>query len=113
MKDSIIGISEISKKILKVENLVEFNVLINRHEQVLSEVLGMETVKSRLFTDFDGAIKSLGAWGGDFILASSDAGDDYVRGYFSRKGYNTLFQYDEIVLNEPKVSVLNPLGQND
>ena len=73
----------------------------------------MKTVKSMLFDNFEGAVKSLGAWGGDYILASSDAGQDYVSDYFSSKGYNTMFQYDTIVLNEPKVSMQNTAKQYD
>lgn len=113
MNDAVVEISEIGEKLLTAQNLAEFNLLINRHEQILSEVLEVNTVKSALFADFDGTVKSLGAWGGDFILASSDAGHDYVRDYFSRKGYTTLFQYDNIVLNEPKVSMQNTLSQYD
>lgn len=101
LRDYILKISEIGNKLLAAENLAEFNALINRHEQIMSEVLEVEAVKSKLFADFDGAVKSLGAWGGDYILASSDAGIDYVRDYFSQKGYNTMFKYDNIVLNEP------------
>ena len=113
MKDVVLEISEIGEKMLVAENLAEFNVLIEQHEQILSEILEVKTVKRMLFADFNGAIKSLGAWGGDFILASSDAGHDYVRDYFSRKGYNTIFRYDNIVLNEPKVSMQNTVSQYD
>ena len=113
MKDSIVEISEIGNKILAAENLSEFNALINRHEQIMSEVLEVEAIKRILFADFDGAVKSLGAWGGDYILASSDAGNEYVCDYFSRKGYNTMFQYDNIVLNDPMVHPQNMVSQHD
>ena len=113
MKDAVLEISEIGRKILMASNLTEFDALIEQHEQILSEILEVKTVKSILFVDFNGAVKSLGAWGGDFILASSDAGHDYVRDYFSRKGYNTMFQYDAIVLNEPKISMQNTVSQYD
>ncbi len=113
MEDAVLEISEIGKKMLVIENLAEFNVLIEQHEQILSEILEVKTVKSTLFADFDGSVKSLGAWGGDFILVSSDVGHDYVRDYFSRKGYNTMFEYDAIVLNDPKVSMQNTAKQYD
>ena len=113
MEEAVLEISEIGKKILTAQNLSEFNTLISLHEQILSGVLEVDTVKSTLFADFDGAVKSLGAWGGDFILASSDAGHEFVRDYFSRKGYHTIFHYDNIVLNEPKVSKQNMVSQYD
>ena len=112
MKVAVEEVSQLCKELLTTQNLSEFNTLINLHEQILSEVLEVETIKSTLFADFDGAVKSLGAWGGDFILASSDVGNDYVQGYFSRKGYNTLFQYDEIVLNQQVIHIPNILSRN-
>ena len=36
----------------------------------MSKLTSKEKIKDKLFNDFDGEIKSLGAWGGDFILAS-------------------------------------------
>lgn len=113
MKEAVEDVSEIGRKILGVKNLAEFNELISRHEQILSKILGVETVKSTLFADFEGAVKSLGAWGGDFVLASSDAGNNYVEDYFFRKGYDTVFQYDKIVLNEPLVHKPNTISQYD
>ena len=43
--------------------------------------------------DYEGQIKSLGAWGGDFILA---AGPVNSKKYFYDKGYNTVLNYKEI-----------------
>ena len=34
----------------------------------MSELLDTKTIKELLFPDFSGTIKSLGAWGGDFVL---------------------------------------------
>jgi mevalonate kinase len=99
LKDKVEQISTISRKILEAQNLSDFNELITQHEQILSGVLEVKTVKDLQFSDFDGAIKSLGAWGGDFILASSNAGAGYVNAYFSGKGCETFFNYDDIVLN--------------
>jgi hypothetical protein len=31
----------------------------------------LATIKESLFSDFDGIIKSLGAWGGDFVMAGT------------------------------------------
>ena len=39
-------------------------------------------------------IKSLGAWGGDFILATSK---DDPTSYFKKKGFNTIFKFDDII----------------
>lgn len=67
-------------------------------ENLIAQALELETVKHQSFPDFPGAIKSLGAWGGDFILALPyETGFD-TRSYFQRKGYTVLFDPPEILL---------------
>lgn len=70
--------------------------LIDNHEDLLSKILKISPVKSRLFADFDGSVKSLGAWGGDFIMALSKTNPKL---YFQNKGYNTILQFEEMALN--------------
>jgi hypothetical protein len=65
------------------------------HEILMSEVLETTTIKEQLFPDFKGVIKSLGAWGGDFIMVLSK---DDPKQYFTEKGYAVVLKYDEIVL---------------
>jgi len=77
------------------KNLLQFEYLITEHEQVISEIIHQKPVKDLLFKDYKGSIKSLGAWGGDFILATGDK-DNWE--YFSRKGYNTILSYQEMIL---------------
>lgn len=69
---TISQINSITQRILTCTRLSQFDKLIKKHESILSEILGTPTVKERLFPDFKGAIKSLGAWGGDFILATGN-----------------------------------------
>ena len=46
----------------------------------------MKPVKEELFGDFPGAIKSLGGWGGDFIMALDlELGRQNIRDYFFTK----------------------------
>ena len=49
-----------------------------------------------LLREYDGEIKSLGAWGGDFILAS--ALDKNPTDYFKSKGFNTVLNFNELAL---------------
>jgi hypothetical protein len=49
------------------------------------------------FSDFPGTIKSLGSWGGDFILSASHLTTEEVRKYFKQKGYSAVFKYNEFV----------------
>jgi hypothetical protein len=61
----------------------------------MSEILSLAKVQDRLFPDFEGTIKSLGAWGGDFVLVLSQ---DNPTAYFSEKGYTTILPYAEMIL---------------
>ena len=95
-KIGITEISDITKKIILCKDQLEFNSLIKEHENIVSKLTSKEKVKDKLFNDFDGEIKSLGAWGGDFILAS--ALDKNPTDYFRSKGFNTVLNYDELAL---------------
>jgi len=92
----ISDINSITKKIIDCISLEEFNQLINSHETIISSIIKQPTVKDFLFKDFRGSIKSLGAWGGDFILVSSL---DNPRSYFKNKGYTTIIPFSDMVLN--------------
>ena len=70
--------------------------MIDKHEEIVSSLLNMNCVKSLYFSDFQGSIKSLGAWGGDFILATGE--EMYVKDYFSSKEYLTIISYEEMIL---------------
>ena len=77
----------------------EFNLLIRLHEELISKVIGRISVKPEYFGDFKGEVKSLGAWGGDFFLVSTNKLTfDEVRKYFENKGLMTVFKWDDLIL---------------
>ena len=94
-KTIISEINTISKNILHNNSLKEFEYLLKKHEEIISKVIGMAPVQQRLFSDYYGQIKSLGAWGGDFILAT---GDNNTPQYFKDKGYQTVLPYAKMIL---------------
>ena len=87
-------INKISQQIIQCNTLIEFAQLMEYHEILMSEVLETTTIKERFFSDFKGVIKSLGAWGGDFIMVISPENPE---GYFYKKGYNTVLKYHELI----------------
>ncbi|MEB8346702.1 GYDIA family GHMP kinase [Flavobacteriaceae bacterium KMM 6898] len=91
----ITTVGHITNRLLQCQELQEFNLLIDEHEQLIATTLQLETVKTRLFPDFPGSMKSLGAWGGDFILAT---GPVEAKSYFNKKGFRTVIPYSEMVL---------------
>ena len=91
-------ISAISKAIVKVTSLREFEDLVDEHEHIMADVFGQHPLKQRLFPDFDGSLKSLGAWGGDFIMATHSGEASYVYSYFKGMGLDVIFPYNHIAL---------------
>ncbi len=91
-------ITQITEDILKADKLSTFEKLIDKHESLIAEHTGFDRVQKKLFSDYDGVIKSLGAWGGDFILATSTKGLDSVKSYFESKGLKTVIPYKDMVL---------------
>ena len=88
-------ISKISNAFLNTNSLEEFEKLIVEHEKIISSIIKLKPVKERLFPDYFGEIKSLGAWGGDFVLVT---GDSSTPAYFKNKGFKTILTYSEMVL---------------
>lgn len=68
------------------------------HEEFISQVLEMERIQTQRFSDFSGTIKSLGAWGGDFVMVLSDRSEQETRAYFSEKGCPVVLSFTEMKL---------------
>ena len=88
-------LEEIGTLLINTKEQSNFNALLKEHEDITASFLGQISVQELLFPDFEGQLKSLGAWGGDFILAS---GDETTVNYFRQKGYPTIFRYADFIL---------------
>ncbi len=88
-------INKITIEITEVTSLEKFQELLQKHENMMSSILELPTVKENLFSDFDGLIKSLGAWGGDFVLVVSN---ENPTSYFENKGFKTIVSYKDMIL---------------
>ncbi len=93
-------IAAISRKIVKAETLDQFENLLREHEAIMSAVLGKTAVKERLFKGFTGMVKSLGAWGGDFVLVTRHEPEESFRQQMAKRGFNTIFSWNELVLSK-------------
>lgn len=94
-KSQIKRISEISDEFLLAKSIRDFEQLIVEHEQIISGVIQLKPVKEKLFPDYFGEIKSLGAWGGDFVMVT---GNKETPKYFKEKGFDTITPYNQMVL---------------
>ena len=88
-------ISALTRTMMNANSLDVFNEAIAKHEEIMSAALGYPTAKQLYFSDYKGAVKSLGAWGGDFILATGEAED---RMYFVDKGFSVIQEFESLIL---------------
>ena len=88
-------LTAIGTEIAQTNDLAHFCTLLKEHEEITASFLNQTPVQQRLFSDFDGQIKSLGAWGGDFVLA---AGNSPIKAYFQEKGFKTVIPYADFIL---------------
>ncbi len=97
--DDIAVINQITTDIATTTDFKTFENLLQQHEMIMSKILNTQTIKELYFNDFNGVIKSLGAWGGDFVLATSV---ENPTAYFINKGFDTIIPYREMILNYSK-----------
>ena len=95
LSEGIIQINEIVHEIENVKDITTFESLIERHEKIIANILQMPTIQNEKFPDYNnGVIKSLGSWGGDFVLAT---GDEKSVDYFEEKGFNTIRKISDLL----------------
>ena len=88
-------INTITYETIDCKELKDFAKQMEKHEIIMSDVLEMETIQEKFFPDFEGMIKSLGAWGGDFVMVISK---ENPKDYFKNKGYSVVLEYEEMIL---------------
>lgn len=95
LSKNISTIDYITAEILQAVTFEQFSNAIHKHEATMSHTLETSTIKETLFPDFDGTVKSLGAWGGDFVMALSETDP---KDYFQSKGFETIVAYKDMIL---------------
>ncbi|BAO55444.1 GYDIA family GHMP kinase [Nonlabens marinus] len=89
-------LNEMPKRFLETENdLQAFENVIYEHESIVAGLIGAKPIKERFFPDYQGAVKSLGGWGGDYMLVT---GTDNSLNYFKGKGYHQILNWEEVAL---------------
>lgn len=91
----IFKVTALTQQFISCTKEQDFKDLMVTHEKIVSDILKLTPIKELQFADYEGAIKSLGAWGGDFIMA---VGSKETPRYFKKKGYPTILTYTEMIL---------------
>jgi len=88
------SLDSLTNRFINSQNEIEFQNLMLKHESIIPKLIGISPVQQTTFSDYDGAVKSLGAWGGDFVLA---CGPKTSKTYFKAKGFAVCIPYSEII----------------
>jgi len=90
-----IALNAITEGLIASADLHSFEILIKEHNTLISALIGQPPISETLFKDFQGTVKNLGAWGGDFMLVACEM---HPKEYFNSKGFHTILPYAEMVL---------------
>jgi mevalonate kinase len=96
--------TKLTKRLVMAKTLMEFENIIELHENIIADQLKLDPIKKSRFPDYDqGSLKSLGGWGGDFALVTlrdlSRENFEEMRNYFLSKGVDTIIPYSELVFD--------------
>tara|TARA_R110002050_G_scaffold149463_1_gene276079 strand:+ start:126506 stop:127435 length:930 start_codon:yes stop_codon:yes gene_type:complete len=88
-------VSQLTRDLIDCADITQFKKILQEHENLLSKVLGYPTIQSQLFPAIKGTIKSLGAWGGDFVLF---VGEQSELKKIQKMGFETTLTWNEMLL---------------
>jgi mevalonate kinase len=95
-QDQIDAMNTIISNAVQTDKIEVFEQQLDLSEELISSTIDTVKLKQRLFADYPYSIKSLGAWGGDFFLATyRDL--KTAKTYFEGKGFDILFTYQEFI----------------
>ncbi len=92
------AISALTHEMIACKTLPYFEQLIQRHEDIIASVIDLPRAFELYFANYWGQVKSLGAWGGDFVLLTSDRSEVETRAYCNEKGFEVFIPYKELIL---------------
>lgn len=98
-KEAIKKLDALTQLLLSTNDFKLFCEVIDQHEELVATLLQKTKIKELLFPDFNGSVKSLGAWGGDFVLV---CGDKKTPSYLAEKGFKTVIPFRDMIYSTSK-----------
>jgi mevalonate kinase len=97
----IAEISSLSDDMSTAESLEELQSIMIVHEELLSKRLLHRTINQTYFSDNKKVVgKSLGGWGGDFILVATEMPKEALTSYLLTKGLDVALSWDEMIFKK-------------
>ena len=104
----------ITDEVQAARTIEAFAEALRRHEALVGYVTHQQPLGRGRFADFPGAVKSLGAWGGDFALAALTGDGDFdVAEYFAAQGLDTVVPAGQLLLTSAAGSPVRPESPGD
>ena len=88
-------ISQLSKAFLQTNTLDELESIIEQHELLIANHLGLERAIEGPFKGIRGQVKSLGGWGGDFVMLTRF---EENRQWLEANGFNAIIPFETMAL---------------
>ncbi len=95
----ILEITSLTHQCVEAEDLDTFTRLLQEHEEIVSRILKKPKVKNLYFEGIETVVKSLGAWGGDFVLCATKIEEKDFRRKLKSFGFSVIFAWNQLVLN--------------
>lgn len=95
--ETIRWFSSMTDAMIKAPDLVTFQELMEKHEERLSSIIGLERVSTTRFPGLPGKVKSLGAWGGDYVMIASNTDAKELHDYLNKRDINVIFGFNDLV----------------
>ena len=77
-ESAIQEVNQLTDLMISCTELEGFQKLMDQHEELMSAILQMPKAKDALLPSYSGSVKSLGAWGGDFVLLAGEQIDGAI-----------------------------------
>jgi len=91
-------ISQLSMMMGKAADLSTFCSCIQELERLTGDYINLAPLQEVLFSGIPGAVKSLGAWGGDFALIATPWNIEKVKEYCSGLGLEEVYGFRELII---------------
>lgn len=87
----------LTDQMVGAKELGQFRLAMEEHEEILSGLLGMDRVAGSCFPGLAGSVKSLGAWGGDFVMIASPLPEEELYSYLHQNNIDVIFRFTDLV----------------
>lgn len=97
IKDCIGWLNRLTESMLQCQSLRKMEQIMQEHEDIIAEELKLPKAKDTLLPDYWGAVKSLGAWGGDFVMLTNDRSEEELLKYLHGKDIHVVHRFDKMI----------------